>query len=200
MQQPLLEKLPKLQTCVRRGSLSNEVIREAREGRHEMVVIGEEVGPPRLGPWAQRLIHKIDVPVLLVQHDQLHIERVLICSGGGEPGKADVWLGSRLAKRVGATATIVHVIPQNAELTARRRAEKHLSRAVNSAQGMGVSANSLLLTLDPGSSVAMTLIAELERGQYDLVVIGTPPSPALAMKLIRSTSRPFLIVPLNTGP
>jgi len=195
----LLEKSPNLKMCARRGGLSEEVLREVREGRHELVVIGEDEGPSvtRLGPWAQRLLSKSEVPVLLVQQDYPKISRILICSAGGEAGKGDVWLGGRVAKRVGATVSVAHAVSETAEPERKARVRSHLHGAVNSLHAMGVEARARLLDMGTSTSVAQTLLHEIEEGNYDLIVMGMPNKTALATRLVRSNSRPFLFVPLS---
>lgn len=195
----LLERSPSLKMAVRRGGLSEEVLREVREGRHELVVIGEDDGPSvtRMGPWAQRLLARCDVPVLLVQRDRPRIERILICSAAGEPGKADVWMGGRVAKRSGASVSVCHAIDETADLERKARVRGHLNGAVSSLHAMGVQARARLLDMGTNSGVAQTLLHEIEEGNYDLVVLGMPSKTALATRLVRASSRPFLFVPMS---
>ena len=194
----LLEQCPNLKMCVRRGALSEEVLREVREGRHELVVIGEDEGPSvtRLGPWAQRLLARSEVPVLLVQQDRPKIGHILICSAAGEPGKADVWLGGRVAKRSGASVSVCHAVAESSDSDRKARVRNHLAGAVNSLHAMGVEARPRLLDMGSNVSVAQALLAEMEEGNYDLIVMGMPSRSALAARLVRASSRPFLFVPM----
>jgi sulfate transport system ATP-binding protein len=194
----LLDRNPNLKMCVRRGGLSEEVLREVREGRHELVVIGEDEGPSvtRMGPWAQRLLARSEVPVLLVQQDRPRIERILICSAGGEPGKGDVWMGGRVAKRAGASVSVCHAVSELAEPERKARVRTHLHRAVSSLHAMGVKARPRLLDMGSNATVAQILLHEMEEGNYDLIVMGMPSKTALATRLVRSNSRPFLFVPM----
>ncbi len=194
----LLGKAPNLKMTVRRGGLSEEVLREVREGRHELVVIGEDEGPAvtRLGPWAQRLLAKSEVPVLLVQQDRPKIAKILICSAAGEPGKGDVWLGGRVAKRAGASVSVCHAVAETTAPERKARVRNHLAGAVNSLHGMGVEARARLLDMGSNTTVAQTLLHEMEEGNYDLIVMGMPSKTALATRLVRASSRPFLFVPM----
>ena len=195
----LLERAPNLKFTVRRGGLSEEVLKEVREGRHELIVIGEDEGPSvtRLGPWAQRLLAKSEVPVLLVQQDRPKISKILICSAAGEPGKGDVWLGGRVAKRAGASVSVCHAVSETTEPERKARVRHHLAGAVNSLHAMGVEARPRLLDMGSNTSVAQTLLHEMEEGNYDLIVMGMPSKTALATRLVRSNSRPFLFVPMS---
>jgi len=194
----LLDKAPNLKMTVRRGGLSEEVLREVREGRHELVVIGEDEGPAvtRLGPWAQRLLAKSEVPVLLVQQDRPKIARILICSAAGEPGKGDVWLGGRVAKRAGASVSVCHAVAESTAPERKARVRNHLAGAVNSLHGMGVEARARMLDMGSNTTVAQTLLQEMEEGNYDLIVMGMPSKTAMATRLVRASSRPFLFVPM----
>lgn len=195
----LLERAPNLKFTVRRGGLSEEVLKEVREGRHELVVIGEDEGPSvtRLGPWAQRLLAKSEVPVLLVQQDRPKISKILICSAAGEPGKGDVWLGGRVAKRAGASVSVCHAVAETTDPERKARVRNHLAGAVNSLHAMGVEARPRLLDMGSNASVAQTLLHEMEEGNYDLIVMGMPSKTALATRLVRANSRPFLFVPMT---
>lgn len=186
------QRLHNLKTMVRRGPIPEEILREMREGLHEMIVLGEEDGPPtlRLTAWVSKLLQQAEVPLLLVQKERQELKRILICTAGGEPGKGDVWMGARLAKRAGAEATVATVIPKDG--ANRERVQSHLDRAVASLEGMGIATGKVLLEGD----VVPLLLGEAERGDYDLIVVGSSGRADMASKLIRGTQRPMLVVPL----
>lgn len=196
IRQTMLERLPNLKVKVRHGTPILEILAEVRHGMHEMVVLGEEDGPTRtrLRPFVNTLLKQTEVPVLLVQQDRPSLRRILICTGAGEPGKGDVWMGGRMAKRAGAKVTVVHVCPTSNDDACRSRALKHLDLAQDSLRSIGVEAERELLT---GEAVAETIQIRASQGDFDLIVLGIPDNAEMVTRLVRSTSLPVLFVPLS---
>ena len=194
IRQDLMRRLPNLRAIVRRGLVPEELLREVHDGLHEMIVMGEEGGPTstRLSPRTQRLLAQSEVPVLLVQERREQVAKILICTGAGEPGKGDVWMGGRMAKRASARVTVAHVLREEGE-GALERAQDHLQRAQASLAGMGLESEARLLR---DQHVAPALLKEAEDGDYDLIVMGTPRGSSVVTRLVRGTTRPFLFVPL----
>jgi nucleotide-binding universal stress UspA family protein len=138
------------------------------------------------------------IPVVIAQEDR-QLSRILICSAVGEPGKADVRIGGRLARLTGATATVLHVPGQHEPEDQRRRSELHLQQALSTLQTFGVKGDTMI-----GKEPFVDSIVEVaESANYDLIVIGASPpgrtprflSHDAASQIINSTSRPVLIVP-----
>jgi sulfate/thiosulfate transport system ATP-binding protein len=198
IREKMSDRLPNLRVKVRRGAAILEILAEVRHGMHEMVVLGEEEGPTRtrLRPFVNTLLKQTEVPVLLVQQDRPSLRRILICTGAGEPGKGDVWMGGRMAKRANATVTVVHVCPTTPDDACRTRAMRHLDLAKDSLRSIGVEADRELLT---GDNVADTIQIRATQGDFDLIVLGIPENVDMVTKLVRSTTLPVLFVPLSSG-
>jgi sulfate transport system ATP-binding protein len=202
LRQCWMAHLPRLETRVRQGNRAEQILLEAQEGHYELVVLGRTPTPQQmdLEPVARQLLEWIELPVLLVQQPRSPIERMLICTAAGEPGKVDVLFGGRLARRVGAWVTVLHIPRSQAPQAERARAERHLRRAQASLEALGVRCR-IKIEEEPALK---HILSEAESGDYDLIVIGAPGprtpyhfrQPDMATQIITGTTRPVLVVPL----
>lgn len=197
---------PGLESKVRFGSLATEVLLEAQEGLYEVVVIGrhrgtETVGPAGLGTTAHRVLGEAGVPVLILQEGRPQINRILICTAAGEPGKTDIRFGGRLARRTGAHTTVFHVRSRTATQDESKRIERHLNQAQKFLASLDVDSDTSTAEGPP----LETILAKAEGDDYDLIVIGAP-APRVrqrvrwrdfATQIVSGTRRPVLIVPMR---
>jgi sulfate transport system ATP-binding protein len=125
--------------------------------------------------------------------------RLLICVAVGEPGKQDVGFAGRLARHLGAEATILTVLSAaDAAGPARSQAERFLTASARTLGRLGVPAKTATRQGSPREGIR----AELEDGGHDLLVIGAPlPQAAgrvrltgLVGQLLAEADRPVLIV------
>jgi nucleotide-binding universal stress UspA family protein len=174
------------------------LIREAHAGRYDLVVFGPM--RERWSRWIQgrpRSSLSVQLPIssLLVRGAARRITRVLLCAGGDETIVEDARLAARLARRTGATATVLHVLSQmplvfdmpsspdlvnQAFASTSSRAIQNMNAAVEVLQDGGVEAEIKVrvgLVLDE-------IVAELREGQYDLLVIGAHRSQGLVERLL----------------
>jgi nucleotide-binding universal stress UspA family protein len=100
---------PRLVTHVRQGRVSRRFCLEAQEGDYEVVAMGRGDSREQLGSTARQVLEQAHLPVLLVQDTRDRLEKILICTAGGQPGKSDVRFGGRLARRTAARVTVFHV-------------------------------------------------------------------------------------------
>lgn len=201
--QSWLEHVPGLEVRIRQGSRREEILSEAQEGHYELVVIGRKERPLKtlvgLGTTVRTILQHVGVPVLLVQAPRPDWSRILICSAVGEPGKADVRIGGRLARLTGARATVLHVgEPENEDH--QRRIQRHLDQALSTLDTFGVKSDFKI-----GQEPAVEYILEEARsGDYDLIVIGAPAPDSdhllywhdFTSEIVNGTTRPVLIVPM----
>lgn len=144
------------------------------------------------------LLERIDTPVLIVKGERASIKRVLICTAAGEPGKSDVKVGGRLARRLGASVTLLYITRESAEPGALARA--HLERAVTTLRVQDIESN---LQIRKSATPVEGILAEAESGDYDLVVLGShgPRSSSrfrdedVTMQVLSEIDRPVLVVP-----
>lgn len=101
---------------MRVGQAAEQILEEIASGAYDLVVVGTRGrhGITRflLGSTAERVARQAEVPVLLVQGDYDAIERIVVCTAGGEPGLAATELAGRVARLAGAHVTVLHVMSQ----------------------------------------------------------------------------------------
>ncbi len=204
VRQSWLERVPSLDVKVRKGSTKEEIFFETQEGHYEFVVVGKKERPLKgmtaLGTTIRMILNQVGVPVVIVQEPKPSISNMLICSAVGEPGKADVRVGGRLARLLGAATTVLHVSDDETE-DQRRRTALHLEQALSTLESFGVKAESKI-----GKEPAVQyILKEASSGNHDLVVIGAP-GPESAQRLywndavteiVNGTKIPVLIVPMT---
>ncbi len=136
--------------------------------------------------------------------------RFLVCAGAGEPGKEDVLFAGRLARHLGAEATLLTVIRPGDDRDAGL-VERFLDRGARTLARLGVKARGATRTGEPEGEIR----AEMDGGGaggggggggggsgYDLVVLGAPLEGSgggielsgLVGRLLATADRPFLIV------
>jgi sulfate transport system ATP-binding protein len=200
-----LERLAGLELRTREGTAAEEILLEVQESHYDLVILGRHA-PARgtklmgLGRTSRHLLEQVRIPVLIVHKPRPALARILICSAVGEPGKADVRVGGRLASLTGAHATVLHVDNPGKTAEQRRRAEQHLRQALSTLESMGVSSESKIRE-EPALE---HILREAVDGEYDLVVIGAPAPRTprrlrwhdLAEQIVRGAHRPVLVVPM----
>jgi sulfate transport system ATP-binding protein len=164
----------------------------------DLVVVGR---PARHGAeLAERLLQGGAHNLLLVPGDaRPTVERLLICVAIGEPGKADVSFAGRLARHLGAEATILTVLPENERNRAQDGAQRFLASCSRTLTGLGVPATTRIRFGTPREQI----LDERREGGHDLLVVGAPlPAGApgrfdlggLMTRLLRESEVPVLIV------
>jgi nucleotide-binding universal stress UspA family protein len=145
-------------------------------------------------------------PVLFASGERTGIERVLLCTGAGEPGKADVAFGGRFARSVGAHATLLYVDDRQIPAWEQERIHveppwvlEHLREGVEALRARGVSAD---VEVRRGP-VLDEILAEAEARNHDVIVVGahvpgsrgrSRATPDLASQLVRRACRSVLVV------
>jgi len=202
LQPEYFAQLPNLETKARQGNVSTEIILEAQEGHYEIVILGrQEKSPGReLGFTARQILTGINIPILLVEVSRPKIQRILICTAAGEPGKMDVLFGGRIARQIGAQVVVLHIPHPESSRAALRRIERHLNQAQDTLEALGVPTE---YRIKEYTHLVEGITREAEDGDYDLVVIGASFQPHphqlrwmdIASQIIQGTSRPVLVVP-----
>ena len=203
VRQAWLEKVPELDVRVRKGSTKEEIFFETQEGHYEFVVVGKKKRPIKgmtaLGTTVRMILNQ-GVPVVIVQEPTKEIKNMLICSAVGEPGKADVRVGGRLARLLGASTTVLHVSDDETD-DQRNRTALHLEQALSTLESFGVTATSKI----GKEPFVEYILEEASTNKYDLIVIGAP-GPQTAERLywsdavteiVNGTKVTVLIVPMT---
>jgi sulfate transport system ATP-binding protein len=97
--------------------------------------------------------------------------RMLICVAVGEPGKEDVSFSGRLARHLGAEATVITILPEgDRRADELAQAERFLAGSARTLWRLGVTASTRIRQ----GNVRDEILAELAEGKHDLLVLGTP--------------------------
>jgi sulfate transport system ATP-binding protein len=184
---------------VRRGDLVTEIVAEQREGPYDFVVIGAgEVEsrrgrrePPRLG---EVLAGRFRTPLILARGRPRRIERILICTAVGEPGKSDIRAGGWLARRLGASVTLLHVVRPGQ--TPLPMVPIHLERGVATLRELGVAGTHCMRTAE---SPVEGILGLLRESPHDLVVVGASAGgERITRQVLRQAGCSVLVVPLGS--
>jgi nucleotide-binding universal stress UspA family protein len=177
------------------------LLEEAQVGEFELVVVPRSGADPYSGSeLAREILEVASIPVLLVKEAGPRLERMLICTGAGEPGKADVVFGGRLARHARAKVTVLHLYPPGADSLIVDRGARHLEQACASLEALGVACETRLAA---HATPAQGILEQLASGDHDLLVIGAPArrdlrglsSADLTSQIVERANRPVLVVP-----
>ncbi len=201
---------PGIGVAARLGDPAEEILSELEDHPYELCVLGAS-GGASVGWTAARVATELRLPVIIVPVARASLKRILICTAVGEPGKADIEFGGRIARRSGASVTILDVRPasKKPDSTPRpgravadlRPAEAaHLEKGLTTLGRLTVAGQ---VKIRYGEVVG-EIFAEAEAGDYDLIVIGatgggrTAGLNDLATTIAGGAKVPVLIVPMRT--
>jgi sulfate transport system ATP-binding protein len=175
-------------------AVAEEVARQPTD-----LVIAGALGRDRVEIAGRLLAVGVDHLLLTPEREweAVSIQKILICVAIGEPGKADVSFTGRLARHLGAAVTILTVVAQQVEADSGR-AQRFLDGNARTLTRQGV----IVETSIRRGAVADEILAERDKGGYDLVVLGAPLPGSDGRinldgpigRLIREANVPLLIV------
>ena len=198
-EQPLRDALNTQAQSLRRGSVSPNVVVESGEpvwqiaqqtskNKYDLVVIGARwtgaVGDYWRSKKTYEVIKTIQPPVLVAIGERKQIKRFVICTGGKEFIEQAVQFTGRLAAAVGASVTLLHVMPEPPAMYADLvRMEENVDQLLQSKSELGTNLRRQKRELDRlGVSAEVHLrhgividqvFEEVRNGDYDLIVTGT---------------------------
>jgi nucleotide-binding universal stress UspA family protein len=173
---------------IREGDPAGEILAEIDEGGYALAVLGVNEAPGLrrhfLGSVTTRVVRRAPISVLVAKQARLRLERILICSGGGDMGEIVIQAGARLAQAVGAQATLLHVATPVASMyTGLGGIDESLSQLLQTDTPIARNLRNGAETLDrhdvPAELklrygvVADEIIRESVEGDYDLVLMGS---------------------------
>ena len=115
-------------------------------------------------------------------------ERILICTAIGEPGKADVRAGGWLARRLGATVTLLHVTPPGPRAAALRAGAPRAGR-----RDAARARRALRFSVREAEAPVDGILDEMRAEPTDLVVLGA--GSRVTRQVLRACGCSILVVP-----
>jgi nucleotide-binding universal stress UspA family protein len=207
--------LSQMELQVRVGEPAEQIAIEQMESLYSMVLVapraalsgygtGDEAERPRLrrlgrlDPMLLRILEQAHTPVLFARQAREKLARMLICTAVGEPGKNDVRVGGRLARRLGAAVTLLYVTRNSND--PGRLVHDHLDRAASTLRTLDVPVE---VRIRPAPLPAKGILAEALDGNHDLIVVGRhgPQSRSVfgrddvTLQVLTGANRPVLIIP-----
>jgi sulfate/thiosulfate transport system ATP-binding protein len=178
---------------VRRGDPAEQIAIETSEAPYDFVIAGagevESLKGRRGSPGlVEELGARTKIPLLAARGRPRKLERILICTAIGEPGKADVRAGGWLARRLGAAVTLLHVTPPGRAPQPYARA--HLERGVATLRELGVRS---LFSVREADAPIDGILEEMRAEPTDLVVIGA--GSRVTHQVLRACGCSILVVP-----
>ncbi len=193
---------------VRHGTAVHEIIEECRANDYDMIVVGtREMSGLSLLPSskvARRLAGKVPVPILVVKNSVEHLRSILICTGGQEKGLMAVQLGAQLAASAQAEVRLLYVsdpLPQmyaglatmdetvDELLASGTPVAEHLQQA----KSILVQEKVSYQILERHGLVIEEILAEIDEGGYDLVVIGATQHDHIWQTVVMGNVSPRII-------
>lgn len=158
-----------VQTSLSSAPFFQSIKQAAEDQLIDLVVLGWR---PTAGmDQPEQILQAGDHHLLLATEPDIRLKKALICVASGEPGKDDVIFAGRLLRHLGAEATLLSAGPANpADDEQERRLQRFLEGGLVSLARFGVQADSRIAFGDVLSAV----LEELQKCDYDLVVLGTP--------------------------
>ncbi|MBE9473481.1 MAG: universal stress protein [Chloroflexi bacterium] len=212
--------VPNVITRVRTGHPTQEIIREAREGNHDLLIVGEMqanlLARLLLGSTEVRVAEGAPCPVIIVKGITRPIRRILLCDSGA--GRSSVL--SRFTAQLAETlegqeeVTVLHVMSQisagpgvpgrQLRASVDELIEEHtpegelLGRDIQALEQPGIHPTPKVLH----GLVLDEILTEARKGDYDLVVIGAHKGKKwqhflledLTRKILVQSDRPVLVV------
>lgn len=192
-------RLVQAELRIREGDPVEQMNHEQSGAGYDFLLLTANPISGELDDTVNKLIADTELPYFLARDQVTPLKHLLICTAAGEPGKQDVRVGGRLARRLGAAVTLLHTVVTNSQPDLTQPVQIHLGRAINTLQALDIRAAQLVTQ---ANSAAAGILTELNRGQYDCVIIGRHISTAglfepsnVMMQVLEQTRCPILVVP-----
>jgi nucleotide-binding universal stress UspA family protein len=176
----------KIGMCV--GDPVRQILGETTKVKYDLVVIGaRKTGATGLYWRSEKmyeLIKSISPPVLVAMGEWAQLKRFLVCTGGKEFIEGAVQLTGELARAVGASVTLLHVMAEPPAMYADLvRLEEDVDRLLDSKSELGINLSAQKADLEKLGLTAEVRIrhgivvdqvfAEARERNYDLIVTGS---------------------------
>ena len=194
-----------MEISTRKGGHVEGVLAELDDTLYDVVVlvVREREGSRALPGETQELIDHLlkmgELPILIVKGNFSRINRMMICTRGGEPGKHDVRDGGRFGRRLGVPVELLHITTPESPSAALARA--HLDRAAATLRSLDLEVS---VRLREAESAAPAILEEARSSESDLIVVGghLPRSrffsgEDVTRQVIKGADRPVLVIPVE---
>lgn len=196
IEQTLGADAAEVKTVLRPGEPSREILGEVKRGHYDLVIVARQLRRQarlRLRSTTNQLARHIPAHLLVAREVPEKLNGILICSGAEAPSAETVRLAGLLTAGSGAEIGLLHVMSQVAlrpdspaedlEETAEEAIERqthegdHFQRAIESLRHEGVQSE--IRPILRHGLVVDEVLAEIEEGDYDLLVLGSHRQPAM---------------------
>jgi nucleotide-binding universal stress UspA family protein len=160
--------------------------------------VARDARPHLMDGIVRKIITGATVPVLVATEARERVTRLLIHTSPDEAGKNNARVGGRLARRLGASATLLCVAAETEEIAPLARA--HLERAESTLRAFDLPVET---RIRHDLSIAGGILAEARAGSHDIIVVGRRERPPLSLfgideitrQVLSESDRPGLFVP-----
>ena len=214
------ERLPiePISSLLKDGDPESQIMMEIRTGQYDLLVIGarHHRGSPAevlLGDVSHRVVKRTPISTLVVRGESRPLQNILVCTGGPEAASDTVTSAATLARATGSRVTLLHVaaaiptmytgLEQIGEtltdlLQTDTPTARHLRQCAQIMESNEVEANIELRHGIPATEI----IRSVERGSFDLLIIGASAHRGLgrvlldevSLKLVDRSTLPLLII------
>jgi nucleotide-binding universal stress UspA family protein len=184
----LREKNVSPRTVVGAGDPVRQIADETTKAKYDLVIIGARktgsTGPHWRSEKMYEVIKSISPPVVVAMGEWAQLKRFLVCTGGKEFIEAALQLTGQLAKAVGASVTLLHVMAEPPAIyTDLVRLEEDVERLLESNSELGLNLREQKADLEKLGVLADVRVrhgivvdqvfAEARERNYDLIVTGS---------------------------
>ena len=177
-----------LEIIVQSGEPVHQILDQTSKSKYDLVVIGARWTGPVGDYWRSKktyeVIKSVQPPVLVAIGESKQLKRFLVCTGGKEFIEQAVQFTGKLAAAVRASVTLLHVMAEPPALYADLvRLEEDVGQLLDSKSELGTNLRRQKRELErlgvPAEVhlrhgiVIEQVFAEVNEGNYDLIVTGT---------------------------
>ncbi len=201
------DKRIRAEVITKAGNPVSEIVSRTEEAHYDLVIIGAVRKAARGLFWmsskSYKILKAIRPPVLIVAGKVGAIKRILICSGGKPHIDAAVELTANLAKGIGASVVLLHVLPEPPAIYAGLpRMELSPAKLLNSHSELGLNLAREKQSLEKSGiptevrlrrgTVLEEILREIHEGDYDLITTGSAPSRNFRTYILGDVSREIM--------
>ncbi len=196
------EQLEQVDLRVRFGKVAEQILAEQIGAMYRFLIVNYSNRPSgashRLSGSLNRLLEQACTPVLVVKQERDRVEKILLCTAAGEPGKIDVRMGGWLARRLRARVTLLYVTSAKKGVDSLARA--HLERATGTLRALDIQSR---IETCSAARPAEGILNAARQDDYDMIIVGShgPRSRSMlglddvTLQVLHGTDLPVLVVP-----